>query len=67
MLRDYENWKHCITMLCGIALTVPYIEQRLHALQNRTDHTTQRFVATWGEAHRMRVIGWFEQARQDVG
>jgi len=65
-LRSYEDWKHCITVLCGIPLTGRYIEQRLIALHNLSDYTTQRFVAAWGEEHRLRVIGWFEQARQEV-
>ena len=66
-LKSYEDRKHCITMLCGIPLTGPYIEQRLTALRDPTNNTTQRFVAMWGEQHRLRVIGWFEQAQQEKG
>ena len=66
-LKSYEDWAHCITQLCGIPLTVPYIEQRLTALRDPGNSATQRFVATWGEQHRLRVIGWFEQAQQETG
>ena len=66
-LKSYEDWKHCITQLCGIPLTGPYIEQRLTALRDPADHTTEKFVAMWGEPHRLRVIGWFEQAQQEMG
>ncbi len=66
-LKSYEDWKHCITQLCGIPLTGPYIEQRLAALRNPADNTTQKFVTMWGEDHRLRVIGWFEQAQQEMG
>jgi hypothetical protein len=66
-LKSYEDWKHCITVLCGIPLTTPYIEQRLIALRDPSDYTTRKFVATWGEQHRLRVIGWFEQAHQEMG
>ena len=66
-LKSYEDWKHCITVLCGIPLTGPYIEQRLTTLRDPADSTTQKFVAMWGEQHRLRVIGWFEQAQQETG
>ena len=66
-LKSYADWKHCITQLCGIPLTGPYIEERLTALRNPADHTTQKFVSMWGEDHRLRVIGWFEQAQQEQG
>ena len=65
-LKSYEDWKHCITQLCGIPLTGPYIEQRLTALRDPANYTTQKFVAMWGEQHRLRVIGWFEQAQQET-
>jgi hypothetical protein len=65
-LKSYEDWKHCITVLCGIPLTRPYIEERLTALRDPADLSTQKFVATWGEQHRLCVIGWFEQAQQEV-
>ena len=65
-LKSYEDWKHCITVLCDVQLTGPYIEQRLTALRDPANSTTQKFAAVWGEQHRLRVIGWFEQARQEV-
>lgn len=65
-LKSYEDWRHCITVLCGIPLTRLYIEQRLAALRDPTDHTTQKFIATWSERHRLRVIGWFEEAQQEL-
>lgn len=41
-LRNYKEWKHCITQLCRIPLTLPYVEARLAALQDaaRSDWTT---------------------------
>ena len=65
-LKTYEDWKHCITQLCGIPLTGPYIEERLTALRDPADVMTQKFVEMWGEQHRLRVIGWFEQAQQEM-
>ena len=65
-MKVYEDWKHCITALCRIPLTSAYVESRLAALRDPSDHGTQKFVATWGEAHRERVIGWFEQAEREL-
>ena len=65
-LQTYDDWKHCITVLCGIPLTSAYVEDRLAALRDPADHGTQKFIAAWGEAHRERVIGWFEQAEREI-
>ena len=66
ILKSYEDWKHGITVLSGIQLTRPHIEQRLTALRDPAINTAQKYVAMWGEQHRLRVIGWFDQARQKV-
>ncbi|MEM9168043.1 MAG: hypothetical protein AAGC56_00170 [Pseudomonadota bacterium] len=63
--ETYDDWKHCITVLCGIPLTAPYIQDRLQTLRDPSDYGTQKFIATWGEGHLQRVIGWFEQAERD--
>ncbi len=65
-LQTYDDWKHCITVHCRIPLTVAYVDQRLAALRDPADYGTQRFIATWGEAHLSRVIGWFEQAEREL-
>ena len=65
-LSNYKEWKHCITQLCRIPLTLPYIEARLDALQDPRDHATQRFIATWGDGHRAQVIEWFRIARAEL-
>ncbi len=65
-LGAYDDWKHCITVLCGIPLTQAYVNERLAALRNPADYKTQKFLEAWGEAHLERVIGWFEQAEQEL-
>ena len=65
-LKTYDDWKHCITVLCGIPLEQAYVEQRLAALRDPADYGTQKFVATWGEDHLARVIAWFEQAEREL-
>ncbi|MDR7154807.1 hypothetical protein J2W40_001622 [Sphingobium xenophagum] len=63
---SYEEWEHCITVLCRISLTPAYVETRITALDDPGDHMTQRFVQTWGEAHLDRVRSWFRKAREQL-
>lgn len=65
-LETYEDWKHCITVACGLSLTPTFIDERLSALSDPADMHTQKFVAQWGQAHLDRVIGWFETARDEM-
>jgi len=65
-LKSYEDWKHCITVLCRIPLTLDYVEQRLAALRDPEDPGTKKFVATWGEPHRVHIVGWFERAEREL-
>lgn len=65
-LSTYTDWKHCITVSCNIPLTSAYIEARLIELNDISNYNTKKFVSTWGEAHLSRVIGWFEQAKQEI-
>lgn len=60
---NYEQWKHCITVDCGIELTPEFINARLDALNNKKDHHTKKFTQLYGEEHLRSVIGWFEQAK----
>lgn len=60
--RTYDEWKHCITEVCGIPFTESYIRARIKALSDPRDEMTERFVQLYGEAHRRRTLSWFEQA-----
>jgi len=61
-LENYEDWKHCITIACGIPLTADYIEGRIKSLNNPSDHYTRKFIDNWGETHLVQIISWFERA-----
>lgn len=65
-LRTYADWKHCIVELCQIPLTPAYVDRRLDELRDDTNAQTRKFVTTWGETHRNRVIDWFEQAKKEL-
>jgi len=65
-LSTYDDWKHCITDICKIPLTLDFVAQRLDELQDIRDHKTQKFISTWGEDHRKQVIAWFKQAEAEL-
>ncbi len=65
-MKTYEEWKHCITVLCGIPLTSAYVKERLVALRNPADDKTEKFRQFWGEPHLERVIDCFEQAEREL-
>ncbi len=62
----YEQWHHCITVECGIALTRAFVEERLAALRAPVGEEGRRFAQLYGETHLQRVRAWFEQARRDL-
>ena len=64
--NTYDAWKHCITVNCGIPLTPDYVQERLDALADDNDHSTQRFIERWGAAHHQRTVHWFEMAAKEL-
>lgn len=62
----YEEWRHCITVICRQPLTLPYIESRIEALNTPNDHMTDKYVQLYGEQQRIKTLQWFEQAKQDL-
>ncbi|MEP1229506.1 MAG: hypothetical protein ABJG88_02405 [Litorimonas sp.] len=63
---NYDDWKNCITVSCGIALAADYIRQRISDLEDPSNYHTQKFKKTWGETYLETVIGWFERARTET-
>ena len=61
--QRYEQWRHCITVECGLTLSPVFIEERIASLQNGSDHYTKQFVRIYGQEYLQRVLGWFLQAR----
>ncbi|WP_019605983.1 hypothetical protein [Teredinibacter turnerae] len=59
----YEEWHHCITVICQQEMTLPYIEKRIKALNSPSDYMTQQFVTLYGEPQRLKTLQWFEQAK----
>lgn len=63
---NYEAWRHCIEVECGLRLDAEYVRQRIAALEDPGDHHTQQLVRRWGESHRQRVVAWFQRARDEL-
>jgi len=61
--QNYEQWRHCITVECGLELTPNFIETCLSTLQDNKEHYTQQFIRKYGTQHYQRVLGWFKQAQ----
>ncbi|MEM9101384.1 MAG: hypothetical protein AAGB12_03605 [Pseudomonadota bacterium] len=61
--QTYNEWHHCITVICNQPLTPKYIEERIHALSNPRDFKTQQFVKLYGEEQRIKTLEWFKQAK----
>jgi hypothetical protein len=61
--RTYEEWRHCIEVDCGLQLNQAFLAERLAELTEAEHERTRQFVRLYGEPHRLRVIGWFEQAQ----
>ena len=65
--ENYEQWKHCITVDCGIPLTPEFVAQRLTVWRNEALEETARFRKLYGDGHWRAVIGWLEEAEREVG
>lgn len=64
--ENYEDWKVCITVYCGIPLTREFVQQRIIALNDKKDFHTQRFIERWGQAHHDRTLAWFQKAAEEL-
>jgi len=64
--QTFEQWRHCITVDCGLALTPAFIKERLAVWRDDKAEETQRFRRIYGDAHWQAVVGWFEQAEKTL-
>ncbi|NRB71357.1 MAG: hypothetical protein HRU51_05515 [Xanthomonadales bacterium] len=64
--QTYEQWRHCITVHCGIPLTQDYVRERLSIWRNQKLEETARFRRLYGDQHWRAVTTWFEQAEREL-
>jgi len=60
--QTYEQWRHCITVECGIPLTRAFVKERLAVWADARGDESRRFDQLYGPEHRERVRQWFAQA-----
>jgi hypothetical protein len=63
---SYSDWRRCIEVDCGIALTTAFIAARIDELSDTSHFRTQQFESLYGAQHRARVLAWFQQARAEL-
>ncbi|MBC3466860.1 hypothetical protein [Pseudomonas sp. RW10S2] len=63
--QDYEQWRHCITVECGIALTPAFVRGRLSVWRLSEQEETRRFRRLYGDAHWRQIVDWFERAERE--
>ncbi len=64
--QSYDEWRHCITVRCGIPLTQTFVEGRIKELRDGDHRRTREFREKYGPDHLNRVIGWFETALREA-
>jgi len=64
--QTYEQWRHCITVECALALTPAFVKERLGVWRNAKAEETTRFRQRYGDVHWQAVVGWFEQAERSM-
>jgi hypothetical protein len=64
--ENYEHWKHCITVECGIPLSLSFVSQRLAVWRNEAAEETRRFRHLYGDDYWQMVIHWFERAEGEL-
>ena len=64
--ETYEQWHHCITVLCQQPLTPDYIDSRIKALNDPQGYMTRKFIELYGDQQRMQTLQWLEKAKSSV-
>ncbi len=58
----FDEWKHCITIDCGIPLNASFVQQRITELTNEGDAQTKHFIKLYGRPYHKQIIEWFGRA-----
>jgi len=64
--NSYIDWKHCITVECGIPLTLGFVRERLGIFTDPKSPESGRFRKLYGESHWQNVVQWFWQAQTEL-
>lgn len=58
--QDFETWRDCITIKCGIALSPAFARQRLAIYRQVTHIETAEFIRLYGSRHYQNIVAWLE-------
>jgi hypothetical protein len=61
---NYESWRYCIEVKCGLALTPDYIKKRITILGDPHCEESQRFISFYGDPCANRYSSGFNALRQ---
>ena len=64
--QNFNEWKYCITVECGITFSASFIAQRLLVWRDESHEETRRFRQRFGDNYRHSVIGSFTQAEEEL-
>lgn len=62
----YEEWRALLESNVGATVDASFVDERLKALRDPNDKTTETFAKVYGKDYLERVIGWYEQARKEL-
>lgn len=63
---NYHEWRSAITGPCRLTLTAAYCRERIAALTDPAEPSTESFTTTYGETYLAQVISWFHQAESEA-
>lgn len=63
--QNFDEWRHCIEVLCRTPLTKSFVDNRIQQLTNLKGKLDRRFVEMYGEEHRVQVLAWYEQVQEE--
>lgn len=66
ILTDYSDWRKTITGSCGLNLSRSYCRERIDALQDPSNKSTQAFEKAYGKEYLDQVLQWFARAESEA-
>ncbi|MFC6098858.1 hypothetical protein [Olivibacter domesticus] len=58
--QDFETWRDCITVKCGITLSPAFARQRLAIYRQKAHTETTAFIRLYGSRHYQNIVAWLE-------
>ncbi len=62
LLNNYQEWRECIEVKCGILLTQTFVHNRIEELNDLTNQHTAEFIKLYGEDYKNLILSWFTQS-----